>query len=157
MCWSAGASIAMTAAGGAAMVVSAARGDPKAIWLTLGYFTVMEALQAAGYAVVDQCGSNANQGITLLSYLHIAGQPIVINAFAMAIAPRADLPGAPPHSLRARQPSPRRRSSSASCPSTPPAPASQATSSAARASALSPAHGTSAGRCRSTTSPAASA
>jgi hypothetical protein len=79
----------MTAAGGAAMVVSAARGDPKAIWLTLGYFTLMEALQAAGYAVVDQCGSTANQGITLLSYLHIAGQPIVINAFAMAIAPRA--------------------------------------------------------------------
>jgi hypothetical protein len=92
MCWSAGASIAMTAAGGAAMVVSAARGDPKAIWLTLGYFTVMEALQAAGYAVVDQCGSTANRGITLLSYLHIAGQPIVINAFAMAIAPRAISP-----------------------------------------------------------------
>ncbi len=89
MCWSAGASVAMTAAGGAAMLVSAARGDPKAIWLTLGYFTVMEALQAAGYAVVDQCGSAANQGITLLSYLHIAFQPIFINAFAMAIAPRA--------------------------------------------------------------------
>jgi hypothetical protein len=92
MCWSAGASIAMTAAGGAAMVVSAARCDPKAIWLTLGYFTVMEALQAAGYAVVDQCGSKANQGITLLSYLHIAGQPIAINAFAMAIAPRVVAP-----------------------------------------------------------------
>jgi hypothetical protein len=92
MCWSAGASIAMTAAGGAAMIVSAARGDPKAIWLTIGYFTVMEALQAAGYAVVDQCGSTANQGITLLSYLHIAGQPIAINAFAMAIAPRAVSP-----------------------------------------------------------------
>jgi hypothetical protein len=82
----------MTAAGGAAMVVSAARGDPKAIWLTLGYFTVMEALQAAGYAVVDQCGSTANRGITLLSYLHIAFQPIVINVFAMAIAPRAVAP-----------------------------------------------------------------
>lgn len=69
------------------MAVSAARGDPKAIWLTIGYFTVMEALQAAGYTVVDQCGSTANRGITLLSYLHIAGQPIVINAFAMALAP----------------------------------------------------------------------
>lgn len=92
MCWSAGASIAMTAAGGAAMVFSAARGDPRAIWLTIGYFTVMEALQAVGYAVVDQCGSTANQGITLLSYLHIAGQPVAINAFAMAIAPRAISP-----------------------------------------------------------------
>jgi hypothetical protein len=32
----------MVAAGGAAMGVSWYRGDPKAIWLTLGYFTVME-------------------------------------------------------------------------------------------------------------------
>lgn len=88
MCWSAGASVAMVAAGGAAMAVSYVRGDPKAIWLTLGYFTLMEALQATGYAVVDQCGTTANRSVTLLSYLHIAFQPLVINAFAMAIAPR---------------------------------------------------------------------
>jgi hypothetical protein len=78
----------MVAAGGAAMAVSFVRGDPKAIWLTLGYFTLMEALQATGYAVVDQCGTTANRSVTLLSYLHIAVQPIFINAFAMAIAPR---------------------------------------------------------------------
>jgi len=37
--------------------------------------------------VVDVCGSLANQSITVLSYLHIAFQPIFISAFAMAIAP----------------------------------------------------------------------
>ncbi|MGS4947497.1 DUF5765 domain-containing protein [Meridianimarinicoccus sp. RP-17] len=87
MCWSATASLAMVAAGGAATAVALKRGEPKAIWVTLGFFTLMEALQAAGYAVVDQCGSSANQTITVLSYLHIASQPLFINAFAMAIAP----------------------------------------------------------------------
>lgn len=87
MCWSATASVAMVAAGGVATVVALKRGEPTALWATLGYFTLMEALQAAGYAVVDQCGNPANQAITVLSYLHIAIQPLFINAFAMAIAP----------------------------------------------------------------------
>lgn len=87
MCWSASASVAMVAIGGAATTVTFLRHEPKAIWLTLGYFTYMEALQAAGYAVVDQCSSPANQTITALSYLHIALQPLFINAFAMAISP----------------------------------------------------------------------
>jgi hypothetical protein len=92
MCWSAEVSLVMVGAGGAATAVSVARGDPKAVWFAIGYFTVMEALQAAGYAVVDQCGTPANRGIALLSYLHIAFQPLVINAFAMALAPRALTP-----------------------------------------------------------------
>lgn len=87
MCWSATASLAMVGLGGIATVVTFRRGEPKAIWLTVGYFTVMEALQAAGYAVVDQCGSSANQSITLLSYLHIVFQPFFINAFAMQLVP----------------------------------------------------------------------
>ena len=70
-------------------MVTARRGDPVAIWGTIGFFTVMEGLQAAGYAVVDQCGNSANRTITQLSYLHIALQPLFINAFCMAIAPRA--------------------------------------------------------------------
>ena len=77
----------MVAAGGAATAVTLSRGEPRAIWVTMAYFTLMEALQATGYAVVDQCGTTANQVLTLLSYLHIAFQPIFINAFAMAIAP----------------------------------------------------------------------
>lgn len=87
MCWSASASVAMVAVGVAATTVAIKRGEPKAIWLTLGYFTIMEGLQATGYAVVDQCNSTANKSITLLSYLHIAFQPFFINAFAMSIAP----------------------------------------------------------------------
>ena len=87
MCWSASVSVAMVAAGGAGTAIACVRGEPKAIWLTLGFFTVMEALQAAGYAVVDQCGSRSNAWITVLSYLHITLQPLFINAFAMAIAP----------------------------------------------------------------------
>ncbi len=87
MCWSATASLAMVGLGGVATIATFRRGDPKAIWLTIGYFTVMEALQAAGYAVVDQCGSSANQSITLLSYLHIVFQPFFINAFALELVP----------------------------------------------------------------------
>lgn len=88
MCWSASVSIAMVGVGAAATVVVAVRGQPPAIWLTLGYFTAMEALQAAGYGVVDQCGTTSNQAITLLSYLHIVFQPFFINAFTMELVPR---------------------------------------------------------------------
>lgn len=87
MCWSETASLAMLGIGGAATVLTARRGEPKAIWLTLGYFTFMEGLQAAGYMVVDDCGNPANASITIMSYLHIAFQPLFLNAFAMAIAP----------------------------------------------------------------------
>ena len=45
----------------------------------------MEALQVAGYAVVDQCAAPANQAITILSLLHIIFQPFFINAFAMEL------------------------------------------------------------------------
>lgn len=87
MCWSATASISMVGIGTVVTAVAASRGQPRAIWLTLGYFTVMEALQATGYAVVDQCGTASNQAITLLSYLHIVFQPFFINAFAMELVP----------------------------------------------------------------------
>lgn len=87
MCWSASVSITMVGIGIVATSVTAVRGEPRAIPLTLGYFTVMEGLQAAGYAVVDQCGTPGNQAITLLSYLHIVFQPFFINAFAMELLP----------------------------------------------------------------------
>lgn len=93
MCWSETASVGMVAIGSAATAVTYMRGDPKAIWLTLGYFTLMEGLQAVGYSFVDQCGAPENRLITQLSYLHIAFQPLFINAFAMAIAPEP----VPPH------------------------------------------------------------
>lgn len=87
MCWSEGASLAMVGVGVAATVVTARRGEPVAIPATLGFFAVMEALQVGGYWVIDECTSGANQSFTLLSYLHIAFQPIFINAFGMAIIP----------------------------------------------------------------------
>ncbi|SHH74418.1 DUF5765 domain-containing protein [Marivita hallyeonensis] len=92
MCWSESASVAMVAIGGGATIYTALRGEPKAIWLTIGYFTAMEGLQAVGYGVVDQCGEPGNRIVTQLSYLHIAFQPFFINAFAMAIAPVAVSP-----------------------------------------------------------------
>lgn len=73
---------------GAGVVAAVAtRRRPVAIPVTIGYFTLMEALQAAGYLVVDQCGSALNQTVALLSYLHIVFQPFFINAFAMELVP----------------------------------------------------------------------
>ena len=87
MCWGVTASVAMLATGTAATAVCLRRGEPAAIWGTVAYFTAMELLQSLGYAVVDECGSTANRTVTQLSYLHIVLQPLVINAFAMALAP----------------------------------------------------------------------
>lgn len=87
MCWSVAATATMIVAGGTATALSIRRGDSAAIPFTLGYFTVMEVLQLAGYAVIDQCGTPANQLVTLLSVLHIAFQPLVINAFALELVP----------------------------------------------------------------------
>lgn len=81
MCWNATATATMVGLGAVATIVSARRGDRTVVPLTLGYFTAMEALQLAGYAVIDQCGSPTNQSVTLLSILHIAFQPFIINAF----------------------------------------------------------------------------
>jgi hypothetical protein len=88
MCWSEGASVAMVGLGAVATVVTARRGDHKAIPATLAFFTVMEALQAVGYLVIDECEIAPNKAVTFLSYLHIALQPIFINAFAMALVAR---------------------------------------------------------------------
>ncbi|MDJ0821855.1 MAG: DUF5765 domain-containing protein [Paracoccaceae bacterium] len=88
MCWSEGASLVMVGIGAAATGVTLYRKDHPAIPATLAFFTAMEALQVGGYWVIDQCGTSTNRTITLLSYIHIAIQPIFINAFGMAIAPR---------------------------------------------------------------------
>ena len=77
----------MIGLGSVATVVTVRRGDPAAIPFSLGFFTLMEALQLGGYWTLNECQSTANRSVTILSYLHIAFQPVVINAFAMAIAP----------------------------------------------------------------------
>lgn len=86
MCWSEGASVAMVGLGAVATFVTARRGEPKAIPVTLAFFTFMEALQAAGYLVIDECQLGPNKAVTLLSYVHISLQPIFINAFGMSLA-----------------------------------------------------------------------
>ncbi|WP_417669409.1 DUF5765 domain-containing protein [Roseibium sp.] len=87
MCWSEGATLTMVAAGAAGTGYCLHKRMPPAIWATVGYFTLMEGLQAIGYRYVDACGSPANQTVTLLSFLHIAFQPFFINAFAMELVP----------------------------------------------------------------------
>lgn len=87
MCWGFSVSVAMVGAGAVAMAVTIAQGRPTAIPVTIGYFTVMEALQALGYPVVDRCGSPLNQSVAFLSVLHIIFQPFFINAFAMELVP----------------------------------------------------------------------
>ena len=87
MCWSLTATITATGLGVAATGLAIAQGQPRASWVTLGYFTAMEALQVAGYSVIDQCGISSNQTIALLSFLHIVFQPFFINAFAMELVP----------------------------------------------------------------------
>lgn len=85
MCWSEGASLAMVGVGAAATVVTWKRGDPPAIPITLAFFAVMEGLQYWGYQGIDQCDLPGNRTSAMLSYVHIALQPIFINAFGMAI------------------------------------------------------------------------
>jgi len=94
MCWSPAVTVTMVGAGTLATGISLARCQPTAISATLAYFTLMEGLQAIGYAVIDQCGQPVNQVVTLLSFLHIVFQPFFINAFAMelvAVPPRAPM------------------------------------------------------------------
>jgi hypothetical protein len=75
----------MVALGAAATVWTLRRGDPPAVPAAVAWFTLMEGLQVAGHATVGACGTPANEATALLSYLHIAFQPFVINAFAMTL------------------------------------------------------------------------
>lgn len=87
MCWSLEASAGLAAAGGAATIYAARKKVPKELWIPLGYFTAMEALQAVQYIVVDLCGLPANQILTIVGYIHIAFQPFFINMLAMYFIP----------------------------------------------------------------------
>lgn len=87
MCWDIGVSIGMTAVGVASTGFLIARKQPAGWWLPLGYFTFMELLQALSYPVVDQCDLGANQLLTLLSFIHIAFQPLFINILCMSFLP----------------------------------------------------------------------
>lgn len=87
MCWNLPVSVGMAAIGGGASAVARRRGAPTAVWIALAFFAAMEALQAAGYLVINACGTPANRAITFLSFLHIAIQPIFINAISLELIP----------------------------------------------------------------------
>jgi hypothetical protein len=88
MCWSIEASAVLAITGLGTSVVARARGDQPAIWATLGYFSLMEGLQAVTYLVIDACGAPANAILTVLAYVHIAFQPLFINLISLSFIPQ---------------------------------------------------------------------
>lgn len=87
MCWSGEASAVLACVGIAGTAYAAYKKQHPVLWMTLGYFTSMEVLQAYTYMYIDQCGLPQNQIATLLGYLHIAFQPFFINALSMYFLP----------------------------------------------------------------------
>ena len=83
MCWSGQASATLATIGLASTVYSAYKKEPLVLCIALGYFSLMELLQAFTYSVINQCELPSNQMATLLGYLHIAFQPFFINAVSM--------------------------------------------------------------------------
>lgn len=83
MCWSGEASAVLAAAGLTSTTYVACKGEDKLLWMPLGYFSLMELLQAFTYSVIDQCGLPMNQFLTFLGALHIAFQPLFINMFSL--------------------------------------------------------------------------
>ena len=88
MCWSGEASAVLASVGIATTIYAAYKKEPAPLWIALGYFSLMELLQAFTYTVIDQCSLPSNQIATLLGYLHIAFQPFFINAVALYFIPK---------------------------------------------------------------------
>jgi hypothetical protein len=87
MCWSGEASAVLATAGFISTGYVAVKGEDKNLWIPLGYFSLMELLQAFTYTVIDQCALPLNQILTLLGAMHIAFQPFFINMFSMHFIP----------------------------------------------------------------------
>lgn len=88
MCWSGEASAALATLGFATTAYAIHKKESKLLWLALGYFTLMETLQAFTYSVINQCGLPSNQVATLLGYLHICFQPFFVNMVALYFIPK---------------------------------------------------------------------
>ncbi len=83
MCWSGEASAVLATVGLVSTVYAAYKKEPAVLWMSLGYFSLMELLQAFTYTVIGQCELPSNQIATLLGYLHITFQPFFINAVSL--------------------------------------------------------------------------
>ena len=71
MCWSLEASATLATVGLASTAYVAIKKEKKELWVPLGYFSLMELLQAITYLFIDKCDLPINQLLTLLGYLHI--------------------------------------------------------------------------------------
>lgn len=87
MCWSGEASALIATAGLGTTAYLAKKGEHKVLWVTLGYFSLMELLQAFTYPEIGNCGSHMNHVLTVLGFIHIAFQPFFINALSMYFVP----------------------------------------------------------------------
>ena len=88
MCWNGQASAALATVGLASTAYVAYKGEDKALWVPLAYFSGMELLQAVSYTVIDQCGVPLNQVLTALGSLHITFQPFFLNAICLHFVPQ---------------------------------------------------------------------
>jgi hypothetical protein len=88
MCWSGEASAVLASVGFASTAYAVYKKEPFSLWVALGYFSLMEILQAYTYTVIDKCTLPGNQIATLLGYLHIAFQPFFINAVSLYFIPK---------------------------------------------------------------------
>ncbi|MEM6846920.1 MAG: DUF5765 domain-containing protein [Pseudomonadota bacterium] len=77
----------MAAVGIGSTVYAMIRREPIEITSCLGFFSLMEMLQAVTYLYVDQCGTPMNQVLTMLGYIHISMQPFFINTISMFFIP----------------------------------------------------------------------
>lgn len=88
MCWSGEASAVVAGVGVGVSLYAAYKKEPAPLWIALGYFTLMEILQAYTYRVIDSCQLPENQIATLLAYIHIVFQPFFINAICLHFTPQ---------------------------------------------------------------------
>ena len=87
MCWSGEASGVLAAIGIGTTAYAAFKKEAAPVWLALGYFSLMELLQALTYTVINLCGLELNQILTILGFVHIAFQPFFVNALSMYFIP----------------------------------------------------------------------
>jgi hypothetical protein len=88
MCWSFEASLVFAAYGLTATAYGVYKNHPVEVFTIIGYFSIMEILQALTYTVIDQCDSKMNQILTIISYLHVSLQPFVLNQVALQLIPK---------------------------------------------------------------------
>lgn len=84
MCWSPAASVVLGVAGVTTAGISAKRGVTKDLTIPLAYFSLMEFIQFFGYSSINQCALPSNQFFTIVSFIHVAFQPIFFNMIYMA-------------------------------------------------------------------------